>query len=327
MVVLLNLNNRIIIPILCAGFVLIAWTCPSYAAQLKDIRVGEYETHTRVVFEFSDTLAPETIRPLASGQLSVVFPDTGLDLIRKIPMDRSERLKDIKIWQRKNELSLVLTFAFKHFRYERSKIDKPIRLLLDIYRLTAPQSASLPAPEEKADPAESLKAAGDPDAPPPAKRPETVPVSDNEPASPTEAEPFSSTDREARLDEGSPLPQDENGMSRQEKTPLQAPVSAETAGPEQAPATKSKPPEPARTSVSPPETATRPGQLQHYLVIGLVVLTLVILVLLLIMLVSKSRWVKSGPPIKPGDLLESQDERIAAIDAKIQEQLKRFDKV
>ncbi len=323
----MNLNNRIIIPILCAGFVLIAWTCPSYAAQLKDIRVGEYETHTRVVFEFSDTIAPETIRPLASGQLSVVFPDTGLDLIRKIPMDRSEKLKDIKIWQRKNELSLVLTFAFEHFRYERSKIDKPIRLLLDIYRLTAPESAFLPAPEEKAAPAESLKAAGDPDARPPTKRPETMPVSENEPASPTEAEPSSSTDREAGLDERSPPPQDENGISPKETTLQQAPVSAETAGPEQAPAAKSKPPEPARMPVPPPETATRPGQLQHYLVIGLVILTLVILVLLLIMLVSKSRWVKSGPPIKPGDLLASQDQRIAAIDAKIQEQLKRFDKV
>ncbi len=326
MVVLLNLKNRIIFPILCAGFVLIAWTCPSNAALLKDIRVGEYETHTRIVFEFSDILAPETIRPLTSGQLSVVFPDTGLDLIRKIPMDRSRRLKDIKIWQRKNELSLVLTFAFEHFRYELSKIGQPKRLLLDIYRLTTPETSSLPVPEETAAPAASTKAAEVPDAQPPAEKLETGPVDKREPTFSTEAEP-SSIDRNAGSNERPPIRQDENGISQQMTTPQKSPVSAEPTGPEPAPAPKLEPPKQARTAVPPSEPAPRPGRLQYYLVIGLIILTLVILVLLLIMLVFKSRWVNSSSPIKPGDLLARQDERIAALDAKIQEQLKRFDRV
>jgi hypothetical protein len=326
MVILLNLRIRIIFPILFAGLVLIAWACPSYAAQLKDIRVGEYETHTRIVFEFSDTIASETIRPLASWQLSVVFPDTDLDLVRKIPMDRSKYLKNIKIWQRKNELSLVLTFTFEHFRYELSKMDQPIRLLLDIYRLTTPEGSSLPVAEKTATPALSAKAEENPDAQPPAQRLETGPADKYKPALSAEADP-SAIDRNAGSIERPPTQLNENDISPQITTPQKPPVSDEPTRSVQAPATKLEPPKQARTPVPPPKPAPQPRRLQYYLVIGLIILTLVILVLLLIMLVLKSHWVNSSSPIKPGELLERQDKRIAALDAKIQEQLNRFDGV
>lgn len=263
MVELLNLRNRTILPILCVGFVLITWTCPSYAAKLKDIRVGEHETHTRIVFEHGDTIPHETLRPLAAGQLSVVFPDTELDLVRKIPIDSSKRLQEIKIWQRQNELSLVLTFAFEHFRYELSRIDQPNRLVLDVYRMTPPETTSL----------------------------------------------------------------SENDMSDQLASVPEPPVPVETSESEQPLVQKLDPPRQVRTTEPPPQPAARPGRLQHYLAVGLVILTLAILILLLVMLVSKSRWANSSPQIKPDDFLERQNERIAALDAQIQEQLKRFDKV
>ena len=80
-----------------------------------------------------------------------------------------------------------------------------------------------------------------------------------------------------------------------------------------------------RTALTAPAASSRPVRMQYYLVIGLVLLTLVILILLLVMLVSKSRWANSSSPIKPGEFLERQDERIAALDAKIHEQLKRYE--
>jgi hypothetical protein len=325
MVALLNLKNRTILPILCLGFVLIAWTCPSYAALLKDIRVGEYETHTRIVFEHGDSVPKEMIRPMPSGQLSVIFLDTDLELIRKIPIDRSKRLKEIKIWQRQNELNLVLTFEFEHFRYELSKIDQPKRLVLDVYRLAPPETTSLSEPEENAAPAAPVKKDDAPDAQPPADKLETTPESNLQTHSSDAAQLSPGTDRHKEPGEQQSVQRKEDASDQLISAPKPQ-VPAQTTVSEQTPAPKHDPPRLVRTAESPAGPVARPGRLQHYLVIGLVILTLVILVLLLVMLLSKNRWANSSSPIRPGDFLERQDERIAALDAKIQEQLKRYDK-
>jgi hypothetical protein len=327
MVEVLNLRNRTILPILCVGFVLITWTCPSYAAKLKDIRVGEYKTHTRIVFEHGDTIPQETLRPLTSGQLSVVFPDTELDLIRKIPIDRSKRLKEIKIWQRRNELSLVLTFAFAHFRYELSRIDQPKRLVLDVYRMTPPKTTSLSESEEKAAPAAPGNKDETPDAQPLTDKPETTPEDNFQTHALNQTEPSSTTNRTAELDEQQLVPQKSNDMSKQPASTSEPPIPAETIESEQTAAQTLDPQRQVRATEPPAQPAVRPWRLQHYLAIGLVILTLAILVLLLVMLVSKNRWANPSPQIKADDALERQNERIAVLDAQIQEQLKRFEKV
>lgn len=326
MVEVLNLRNRTILPILYVGFVLIAWTCPSYAAKLRDIRVGEYETHTRIVFEHADTIPQETLRPLPSGQLSVVFPDTELDLIRKIPFDRSKRLKEIKIWQRRNELSLVLTFAFTHFRYELSRFDQPKRLVLDVYRMPPPKETSLSEPEEKAAPAAPGNKDETPDAQPLTKKTETAPEDNVKPHALNQTEPSFAMDRTVGLgDQQSALKKHKDMSDRRSSAP-KPPVTEEAIESGQ-PAQKLDPTRQIRATEPPPQPSARPWRLQHYLAIGLVILTLAILVLLLVMLVSKKHWANSSPQIKPGDLFERQNERIAALDAEIQEQLKRFDRV
>lgn len=293
----MNLRNRTILPILYIGFVLITWTCPSYAAKLRDIRVGEYGTYTRIVFEHGDTIQHETLRPLTSGQLSVVFPDTELDLVRKIPMDRSNRLKEMKIWQRQNELSLVLTFAFEHFRYELFRIDQPKRLVLDVYPMTPPATTSLSKPESKAAHTAPGNKDENPDAQPPTDKIETTAVQ-----------------------------QKSNDMSDQLSSAPKPPAPAKTIESEPAPDQQHHPARQVQKTEPPPQPAVQPWRLQHYLSIGLVILTLVILVLLLVMLVSKNRWANFGPQIKPNDFLDRQNERIAALDAQIQEQLKHFEK-
>jgi hypothetical protein len=47
--------------------------------------------------------------------------------------------------------------------------------------------------------------------------------------------------------------------------------------------------------------------MQHYLVVGLVILTLVILVLLLTMLVLKNHWEKPGPSFKSDESIRTGD--------------------
>lgn len=327
MVEVLNLRNRTILPILCVGFVLITWTCPSYAAKLKDIRVGEYETHTRIVFEHGDTIPHETLRPLASGQLSVVFPDTELDLIRKIPIDRSERLKEIKIWQRRNELSLVLTFAFEHFRYELSKIDQPKRLVLDVYRMTPPETASLSEPEEKVALSAPDRKDESPDVQPLTDKLETTPEEKLQTRSLNQTETSSAVEGTEERGKQQSLQQKSKDISDQLSSTPKPSVPAKAIEPEQTPAQKLDLQRQIRTTKPLPQPAARPWRLQHYLAIGLVILTLAILVLLLVMLVSKNRWAHSSLQIKSDDFLERQNERIAALDAQIQKQLKQFDKV
>jgi hypothetical protein len=327
MVEVLNLRHRTILPILYVGFVLTTWTCPSYAAKLKDVRVGEYETHTRIVFELGDTIPHETLRPLASGQLSVVFPGTEIDLIRKIPVDRSKHIKEIKIWQRQNELSLVLTFAFAHFRYELSKIDRPKRLVLDVYPMTHLEATSPSESEEKPAPAAPGNKDEIPDAQPPTDKLKTTPEDNFQTHALNQTGPSFAKDRTVGLDQQQPVRQKSNAVSNQLSSTPAPPVPAKTIGSRQTTAQTLDPQRRVRATDPPPQPAVRPWRLQHYLAIGLVILTLAILVLLLVMLVSKNRWANTSPLIKADNVLKRQNERIAALDAQIQEQLNRFEKV
>jgi hypothetical protein len=322
MVEFLNLKNWIILPFLCFGFVLIAWICPTCAAQLKDIRVGEYETHTRIVFEFSGPDSQEKISPLESGLLTVIFPDTDLSLIRKIPIDQSNRLKEIKIWQRHNELSLVLSFAFEHFRYELSKLSKPKRIVLDVFQLTAPEPSEHTVSAKAANNLPETAA----EKQPVADRSEPLPASDIEP---TSAEEMSARSASDQLDSAQEQTQEPVGQdaapSNARDTPLKQ-NSATASSLATAPAPAVELPKQIQGSELPPDRPVGKKKLQHYLAVALVILTLIILLLLLIMLVSKSHWANANTRIQPSEFIERQDERIAAIDAKIREQFKRFDK-
>ena len=83
----------------------------------------------------------------------------------------------------------------------------------------------------------------------------------------------------------------------------------------------------AQTPVSaqPADAPARSNWLQYYLVIILVVLTIIILTLLIMMLLNRSRWEVERLPMRTHDFLNYQDDQIANLNARIQEQLKRYD--
>ena len=70
---------------------------------------------------------------------------------------------------------------------------------------------------------------------------------------------------------------------------------------------------------------TRTSRLQFYLVVVLVLITIAILVLLLLMLLSRHRWANDEPHLGPKEFLKDQDKHIASLDARIKEQLKRYE--
>lgn len=281
---MLNHKKWILLPLLSAGFVLImAYT--SYAALLKDIRVGEYNGFTRIVFELDAPAEPEKIELGADQRLAVVFRNTTADLIRKIPVDRSPHIDNIQIWEKGNRLTALLAFDFDGFGHKSFSLTDPPRLVLDVH------------------PAPNAPIVGD------ASSPGLTPDSE------------SSSSQTSSVSASEPAPQPE-GQPITEKSESEAPepIPAEARKP-QLPANSEHPAAMPSTSATRPPDARPGGRLQFYLVIVLVAITIVILALLLLMLLARHHWIddKSHPtatedPESPNkDMGVGSEESITAI--------------
>lgn len=307
----LNCIQRILLPLLSIGLTLIiglVGVVASHAAYLQDIRVGEYGDHTRIVFEFSAATTIERIVPREPGQLTIVFTDTQPQLARKIPIERTQRIKDFKLWYRNEGLSSVLTFAFDHFRYELTNFENPVRIALDVYQLSS--AAQQPADSKN----QILKTA-----PPVAivatdQLPTVVPVLVNAPPSADDTTPTPSAEKKTitpgddqAAGVSASAPSAESVIHRPKAKPLPLP------------------PTQVEETDSTQSTSTGFSRLQFYLVVGLVTLTIVILALLLLMFVSKQRWADDNTPLNASEFLKKQDERLVALNAQVHEQLKRYD--
>ena len=312
MVGYLNLRRWLLLPLINIAITLTLCMSQADATLLKDVRIGEYDKFTRIVFEFDGPISTQRITALEAGRLKISFADTSPDLIRKIPIDRIDRVREVHIWVRKTEMSAVLTFTFDHFRFESFALSNPPRVALDVYRLanTAP-GAKLTAPGGNED-ASAKPHQGHTPKQVSGTAPETVP---NPPVPEKKSVQHPRLPDRAAAETGqfhlptgrSNTPID--GASALQPPPNQRPAHSETpAGMEAA-----------------QQTLSESSSLQYYLVVALVVITIIILVLLLLMLISRKHWVENNKPIKVDEFLQRQDERIASLDARIQEQLKRYD--
>jgi len=310
MVNMLNRRNWVLSPLLSAGFVLIIFICTTQAALLKDIRIGEYDEFTRIVFELDSPAKPEQIALISSGQLSVVFANTSAEFIRKIPVERSRHIKNIQIWDKSNQLSAVFSFDFEHFRHESFSLNDPPRIVLDIQPLPiAPQStAATPHAESKVN-GETLvdQAAG-------SKSPESysfkvrespVPVGGLDHAN-TGTKPTNSPSVMASPKNKPTIP-----VARTSDLDIRGKNTDES---------QSKALVPSHQ-----KSGKQASRLQFYLVVVLVLITIAILVLLLLMLLSKHRWANDQTHVEPKEFLKDQDKHIASLDARIKEQLKRYE--
>jgi hypothetical protein len=98
---------RTIAPYPLAGLLalLILWTATAAGSSLRDIRIGEYDGFTRIVFELDTPVTSQTINPQDAGQLLVTLGNTTPRLVRKIPVERSAHVRDIQFWQRRGNLT------------------------------------------------------------------------------------------------------------------------------------------------------------------------------------------------------------------------------
>jgi hypothetical protein len=307
----LTSNGRFFVSLLSACIGLFFWIHPSQAALLKDIRVGEYDTFTRIVFELDKASQAEPVISDNSDHLRVVFRDMTADLVRKIPIERSHHVKEVRLWQEKGQLSAVFKLDTPFVDTKSSSMIDPPRVVVDVHwqavagekpvsaAASRPTDTTAATPETALLPQESMLAPFEP--------PGSLPSRVSE--APAEAA------KAVTLPEVTP--------PLAESQPAELSVSTPPA-----PSIQQSIPTPVETDVIPPVAGSnRPTNwLQYYLVIGLVILTIVILLMLVVMLLARYRWANNKLLIHPNENLQRQADQIATINMRIKEELKRYEK-
>lgn len=288
-------------PLISAGLILLLWCTSAIAAQLKDIRVGEYDGFTRVVFELDALIATPQIETKKSGQLSVSFGKSEPALVRKIPIERSRHVHDIQIWQHQGTLSAVVFFDYPHIRFESFPLSTPPRIAVDVFPVPVAHST---------EPAEALhteiiKQKNNNDTPANA-----LTGNLGQKAVGKADRPFEESSlRQSEIDEDQSTKMAEEDV--QPQLPKQR-VSDSKA---------SKSPHPLQNGKS------APSRLQFYLVVILVIFTIIILMLLLLMLLARNRLTNDKYALSASAHLEHQNKKIADLNSRIKEQFKRYEEV
>ncbi len=308
------LNYRLFfMHLLCAVMSLMLWIAPSESAQLRDIRIGEHENYTRIVFELDHMVQSELELVKGSRQLNVIFSDTQPDLKQKIPIERARHLKDIQLWISKDKLSTILKFSDNHAKIDSFPLNEPPRLAVDIYWQTSQLLPSEPAGNSGLNIGETQH---------PDNLPETL----------EETGPGASDELNANEPLAAQSTQTANISTENKRAAAAPPSSVEAPTLPTSSKTEVSSSVPPNTKIDataqPPAnkaTNRRSNWLQYYLVIALVIITISILVLLVLMLLTRYRWIKEAPPLSANEFLKRQDDKLNMLDARIKEQLNRYD--
>ncbi len=305
--------------LLCTGIVLFAWINPAFATSLKDIRIGEYDKFTRIVFESDTELSAEQILSSDPGRLTVVFSNTRPAFMRKIPVDRSPLIDRLEVMSRKDRLSITLYFNSRHARFDTFGLKDPPRMVLDVF--WQPPAGKLASESPRNEPA---IIAGNRDHEGKEVLRSTQSTAGVQPEMYGQPQP-NPADAETTLslrDESSiPVEKQPGVTNRQASTGQRAEIRKPTPR-------NVLPPTPS-VAVAPPDDsgASYSRGLQYYLILGLVFITIGILLLLVFMLVFRHHWGNEKRSLKTNEYLQHQDKRIASINARVQEQIQRYDEV
>lgn len=297
------------------------WVSSLQAASLKDIRLGEYENFTRIVFELDK--APATPPEIAANpnELQVIFRDITADLVRKIPIKQSPHVTEVQIWTTGNQLSAVFRVNSPFAHGKIRSIGAPPRLLVDInWQAASPTQtqdvSGAPAAKKGIPPTSLLPIA-------------TVPVETGEP----EAGMVSPELTPATEPAVSPAADTTVEVAPTTTPPANLPAEITEHAPEVTVLTPPVATPAASVAAFPPGTgkgvatsSRQSNRLQYYLVIGLVVLTIVILLLLVLMLLTKYRWTSDRLLLNLDDHLKEQQAKIETINGRIKEHLKHYEK-
>jgi len=289
------------------------WVQPAGAFFLKDIRIGEYDTFTRIVFESNGATTPETITSAGKNQLKLVFAATRPDLIRKIPFDRSRFIDNLQINSLENQLIITLDFSVRYTRFDAFDLKSPRRTVLDLFwqplasqplRETDPIAGTEAIPLGTGLAPEQAKTTFNAATVPPGSvsAPQTS-IDQPSDAGRTASPPSPVVQEAVHIRNASPTSRPEKQAAEISDTGTHLDQQAE----------------PRDT-----EGAARTNRFQYYLVVALVIITIVILLLIGMTMVWKHRSGIETDRLKTNDYLQYQDKQIASLNARIEEQLQRY---
>jgi hypothetical protein len=287
---------------------MLVWLAPANAAQLKDVRLGEYNEFTRIVFDLDGPTASPEIEIRPSGQLLITFKKAGVSLLRKIPVERGPHIKDIQIWQRQGRrLSVLVITSHSKIRIESFRLSRPPRFAVDIFPVAQsvgtdtvkPSESSVSGAQEVTPPlpkndAPNIVQPADAKSRSTARRQPT-----DQPASSSSPEDVATTPHK---DDHSSAP----GLAVKNRLPPKAEESIPATRTPSVGEKKAQPPSPKQLipqspkpgPLSAPDNAPSfRNRLQLYLIVTLVIITIVILLMLLLMLIT-SRHRLSGDKTK-----------------------------
>lgn len=288
--------------VLCNAIMLLcACMTPSWAALLKDIRIGEYETYTRIVFEL-DSVVREPVISQTAEQVQVVLSGTQPDLKRRLPLEGNRHLQDIKIQTvHPDKMSIIIQHDARILRISSFELHSPPRLVLDAHWVTseptlAPQNTLLPSPVNQ----EPLFAAVVPDTSPfESAAPPLLPHS-----------PLIEDTPRTETFESEPLPFHENLPG------LLAP-SADSAAPIASQHAETH--APPVTSVHHLNSGPKSHPFQIFLAIVLVTIIIAILVFMALMLLCRKHWIHFDDASSVSGYISKKDAYITRRDTRIQE--------
>lgn len=314
---LIGRESWTVLLLLYIGFSVLTWRVPAFAAELKDVRVGEYKGFTRIVFELDEPAIKPDIKIQHSNHLLVTFNKTSANLVRHIPVERSPHVDDIQFWQRKAALSTLLIFDYPHIRMESFRLSRPPRFAVDVFPVAGPvekKKEGTPAPAQTVQTDDKNKAKEAPskqnsvqiDAKREPVQEQSVSTSESSdkaaPPQLAETTPPPSVDSAPPPDVGVSSPDDmddrassdHDGISSPPKEPGNSSIvldeeNVQSSMPPMPPASPSESTNGVRQKADNIAQKTPPpnSRLQFYLVIILVIITIAILLLLLLMLLTR----------------------------------------
>jgi hypothetical protein len=286
------------------------------AAELRYIRIGEHKTFTRIVFEFRGSAVFKEPVIKGRGRFSVVFVDTTTALPKQILSETTKRVDAIEFVQQGSRLAANVALSFPYFKVKAFTLPNPDRVVLDVNRLSSPPDGvvfeeSLSKSLSKEPPAKTLARTG-----------EGKPEAGHE--EPLVKKAGKDLEPEQTVVASKPTQEDTQETSAK---PSQDIAKQSPAPPKEPPPT---PVAEKASSVAVPQdqSPSRPskyGHLQVYLLAALIVLSLVIISLLSFILLQKRRAVDSDHSGEDSEPLSTAEDSIAAIDEKIEKELKKFD--
>ncbi len=332
---LYNIERLIFFYITLILFLFVIIIRSAAGADLRDIRIGEYKSFTRIVFEFNKEFSVKLPVNTDENKVIINFSQTGKALKRNISFDKSGPVMGIEFFQKQSNLTAVIILEWPDFRIKFFPLSKPARYVIDIYKIKSQDIIS------------SLLIS-------PLKAKAILPVSQLN-IVPNKDKPLADKDKHLekkvakRSDISLPV---ELVDSPFEKLPDsdQMPISLKTIFTVE---NLSPKPDLSQTKVNEPaenidslqhdgekeKTGLQDnlksviqknayyGDIQYYLIIILIIITIIIIVLLCIIIIHKGTSPKNRRTAEPVDPLNSAIQKIAMLDEKIKKQLNKYDEV